>query len=719
MGKRGDEYLGHAVSNGRVNFWSVSSLEKGDPRSEGCPRRWAYRFVFGRKEPQNDYAKAGEAMHDQIKRYETGELPRERLDAEIVAALHTIPDPGPDLLTEMSIHHSHPGPPGAPWIIDWAPLTAAGIPVIGFIDLVHGRCTNKGASDILQAKDPPGTIEVIDWKRRGSKSSLQYIPEPNDLLTSIQMSGYGEFVRRAWPQTKHIRLSHVNVLAAPGTQPRAKKVTLRVLPEQCAKSWEYTEAAARTLVDVAKERDINRVPANLEACGRFGGCPHRSYCRASKVDSLSGLLGDAAAQDLANQLGGSNMGLVDNLNNGAPIPAPQMQQAPQYAPPAQMSAPMGPPPGVPLAAPPPQAYMAPPGAPPMQYAAPVVQAPAVQPPAPPQPVAAINMQAQLEAEERALAAQANTVPPEFIQAVKSIETSGRGFPMLQGRAAQLRATMAGMTLPPGAALSGGGEFGQHVQPIEDPTFVVQFARSLAPQAPAPMPAAQQYAPPQMPQPMQNPAPAGNNLHPLQNFTPSHGGAIGAIPPDAPASNPALASLPPQPVATAPATAPAEAAPKKRGRKKSSEAAPAAPSVAGASPAPSVPTTYQTTSSVAGDQTPTTAGAAADLEFFIDCIPLGDCESLRGYVDHICSTLARKYCVDEQGKPGLQDIRCAPKNSPLAYGGWKGALEAIVRELPPTAGGYLDTRGNEIAECVANALASVCEARGWLFVRGIR
>jgi hypothetical protein len=142
-------------------------------------------------------------------------------------------------------------------------------------------------------------------------------------------------------------------------------------------------------------------------------------------------------------------------------------------------------------------------------------------------------------------------------------------------------------------------------------------------------------------------------------------------------------------------------------------------VAGASPAPSVPTTYQTTSSVAGDQTPTTAGAAADLEFFIDCIPLGDCESLRGYVDHICSTLARKYCVDEQGKPGLQDIRCAPKNSPLAYGGWKGALEAIVRELPPTAGGYLDTRGNEIAECVANALASVCEARGWLFVRGIR
>lgn len=704
MGKRGDEFLGHAVSNGRVNFWSVSGLEKGDPRSGGCPRRWAYRFVFGRKEPQSDGAAAGDALHEQLKQYERGEIPRERLGAEVVAGLHAVPEPGPDLYSELPIHHSREVVPGAPWMIDWAPLTAAGIPFVGFIDLVHGRCTNKGASDFAETRDPPGTIEVIDWKRRGTKSSVNYIPEPEQLVNTIQMSGYGEFVRRAWPNTTNIRLSHVNFIAVPGSQPKARKVSLRVLPEQCARSWEYTEAAARTLIDVAKERDVNRVPFNLEACDHFGGCPHRAVCRASKVDSLSGLLGESAAQQIANALGG-NVGLVDSLNNGAPLPAQQMQQpqpmaAPQYMPPPS-PAPQGPPPGVPMQ------YAAPqPVAP--QYIPPPAPAPVVQ-----QPSAAIDMRAQLEAEEKALAAQAaQGVPADFIQAVKVIETSGRGFPMLQGRSAQLRATLAGMTLPAGAALSGGGEFGQRLNPIEDPAIVIAFARDLNPQAmqvsPAPTQSPANYT--AQPMPVVQAAPVAPPI-PLTEIRTAYASPVGALPPDAPASNPALAAVrPPQVPAGEPA------APKaKRTRKKASEAAPAI--VQQPAPPPGA-SPVLTTPSSAGQVAPT-AGAAEDLEFFIDCRPLHECESLRGYVDAICATLARMYCVKPDGTPGLQDIRLAPKESPLAYGAWKGAVEATVRQAPPPHGGYLDTRGNEIAECVANALATVCEERGWLCVRGIR
>lgn len=106
--------------------------------------------------------------------------------------------------------------------------------------------------------------------------------------------------------------------------------------------------------------------------------------------------------------------------------------------------------------------------------------------------------------------------------------------------------------------------------------------------------------------------------------------------------------------------------------------------------------------------------------FIDCIPSVPFKTLREYIDRLNANLAQRYCVDAQGRPTVQDIRCAPKDSVLAFGGWKGALAECVRSMPPApAAYYLDTRDSEIAQVVADALASLCESSGALCVRGVR
>ncbi len=104
-----------------------------------------------------------------------------------------------------------------------------------------------------------------------------------------------------------------------------------------------------------------------------------------------------------------------------------------------------------------------------------------------------------------------------------------------------------------------------------------------------------------------------------------------------------------------------------------------------------------------------------MEVFIDCIPNGDYESMHPYLDHVCALLCTKY-----NPGGLADVRCAPKDSPLGFGGWRGAIRAIVLELPPPAARYyLDTRGNELALEAADAMRVVCEKTDSLYVKGIR
>jgi hypothetical protein len=130
---------GRAVEKGKVRFLSVSSLEKGDSsKPNGCLRRWHYQYIGGIKEPPSASMQKGTDLHEQIARYlTTGE---KVMSSQVLAGLHMIPEPGPDLLVE---HDIVPEMPDGKSGIEHAVLRASGIPIVGAIDLIHARGTIK------------------------------------------------------------------------------------------------------------------------------------------------------------------------------------------------------------------------------------------------------------------------------------------------------------------------------------------------------------------------------------------------------------------------------------------------------------------------------------------------------------------------------------------------------------------------------------------------
>lgn len=269
------------------------------------------------------------------------------------------------------------------------------------------------------------------------------------------------------------------------------------------------------------------------------------------------------------------------------------------------------------------------------------------------------------------------------------------------------AALGGQSVDPNATWPGRGRLGALT--LDDPQAIVGLGEEIAAELAA-------KAPPQV------------KVEPKVTHVQHNAAPAAVLPPDAPASIPAIAAkpvegftpapgnptqvawaaaqnttaAPPSSYATVvvppPAQQVAAAAPKKRGRPKSEPAAVAAP-------APTSPV---------GQGAPQAAAPGEELEVYVNCVPNCETRSLRAYADGILGKLMDKFIP----AGGLRDVRLAPKDGPLGFGGWRGAICAIVQEIPPPAGRWsLDTRDNEVMSEVANALASLCERTGALYVRG--
>jgi len=99
--------------------------------------------------------------------------------------------------------------------------------------------------------------------------------------------------------------------------------------------------------------------------------------------------------------------------------------------------------------------------------------------------------------------------------------------------------------------------------------------------------------------------------------------------------------------------------------------------------------------------------------YINCMPLNaEAQSLYPYILKVWEAANKASKVP--------DLRLAEKSSPLAYGGWRGALSALVVGTPPEPGAYfIDTTGMEIAEVIAHALVQVVVTGGGQVVQGLR
>jgi hypothetical protein len=269
-------------------------------------------------------------------------------------------------------------------------------------------------------------------------------------------------------------------------------------------------------------------------------------------------------------------------------------------------------------------------------------------------------------------------------------------------------------------------------PAPQPTFTQQLAQAYNAQVPP----AQQVQYPQGA--VVGVATTGIAMQPQAMYTQPITAPLMA--PNAPESQPQLAQQQPNPpVATAAAPAPgshapgagavgeAEAPKKGRGRpKKSDSGTTPEPTAAAQASTPSSPVQATqvapaavSTSPKAGEEDQYGVTPYAGMILVNARTETVQTKSLAGYVDYINEKLARMYNTTKDGKQGPLDCRTAVEGSLLGYGGWKGAVRTAVLADPPPPGVYhFDTYMSELNEVVADGLRAL-EAKGWLYVRGVR
>jgi hypothetical protein len=171
-----------------------------------------------------------------------------------------------------------------------------------------------------------------------------------------------------------------------------------------------------------------------------------------------------------------------------------------------------------------------------------------------------------------------------------------------------------------------------------------------------------------------------------------------LPPDAPLPKPVQPAPEVTPAAEQPAPVAEQPAPKRRGRPPKAKPAPEQPAPAPEQPAP--------------ESKPAPESGPDLRELFIDCIPT------RGYArGRDLSTYAARMPAKVSEAGGVDDLRFAGSDSPLAFGKWKGALAMLVREELPPPGVYVafGLAHSELLQVVVEALEPLCD----VVVRSVR
>lgn len=617
---------GSSIVGGSIRYLSVSSIGKFDPSQHGgCPTRWWFHYVGGKKEPETAQQQVGTTTHNELDHWRrTGENVLGPLAMKLAAYA---PPRDPRVISEQEISDE----PGA-----WPPkafravrLTAGGLPMVGKIDVLSflGRYVDPSGEEV---PDEPDTLELLDFK---TTSKWQYMKTADDHRRSVQMVGYGEWARRAWPHLRKVRLSHAVAITVGA--PLARKSTVLVGVEEIRDRWrEQFDVVARRMIANARAASAEETEPNLSACTAFRGCPHRNYCPHAQRASLVAFLGE------------ENMGsLLDGLNlpGGAPTTAPAAVPAPV-----------------------------------------VTQLP------PPSVGVGIDMSAQLaslqanEAAQRAAIAQQPPAPvvpeypPGFVEAVRYIDSTGRGFPTVEGKCGDLVELFRGWApTPPGTKHNGTGTLGP-LMTLSDPMLIIQLAGEL-----------QKLAAQQPPQPVAQ---------------------SGIIPPDAQQPAPAAVQAQPveMPATSAPVqtTAPATETPAATAKPKRGPGRPRKPKNAGAADA----------GAATEDQDPA-------VWLLVDCVPCSDAieaEQLAPLIDVWVETV--RAGAEKRNPGNVPDIRVAPDDNPLAFGKWRGVFAAIVRhgQAQMTPGFWIvDTRGSDFADLAIEALRPYLASTGGGIIRGLK
>jgi hypothetical protein len=330
--KKKKPFLGHSVENGRIRHSSVSQIKLFDPKSEGCNRKWAFPYKYGKKLKRTGAQERGGDRAEKLEHYlTTGE---DVLPPDMAPLKKFLPKPGKDLECEELLGDMEKAvalreamfkaPRDSNWpallsneIWNAAGLCANNIPLDGAADVRHVRGTWIDADGHLR-QEYPGTrvVSIFDLKMvsrifphkitRGENAGkiLQaYTLTDNEICNDTQMIGYARQAIYRRPDTTHVRLQ----LGYANTSRR--EAVLRqglVSVEQILSRWDRVEGIARKMEQVATADKIEDIEPNTLACDSYThidptdpegkrvlkGCGHRYYCPLAISQSIPNMLGN-------------------------------------------------------------------------------------------------------------------------------------------------------------------------------------------------------------------------------------------------------------------------------------------------------------------------------------------------------------------------------------------------------------------------------------------
>lgn len=268
------QHPGPKVIDGVLQYESPSGLKK----HAACNRAWYYRYVLRLKEPRSKAAEAGVEIHDQIERwYNTGS---DTLNTAARRLRPWMPPRSGHIVTEHNTRDF---------------CFVPGVKVVAFIDILSNLGTYLDRDGVEQ-QDPPGTIEVLDWK---STSNMRYAVPGPQLPETIQMIVYGMYAL-AKLGGDHIRLSHATTNR---NKNEAKKSTFLASSKKIIHQWNTIVLPEVKRVQItAGMSDVDRVPGNEKACSNYGGCARQGICNIAKQKSLAQIFGDRGAMALIGNL---------------------------------------------------------------------------------------------------------------------------------------------------------------------------------------------------------------------------------------------------------------------------------------------------------------------------------------------------------------------------------------------------------------------------------
>jgi hypothetical protein len=641
--------LGKTVVDGRLQYASPSAIKTFSDPQTGCPRQWAFRYVAGIRAPTTPAQQAGIDGHKRIEHFLKTREP---------------------ILTDIDR-------PGAGWIqagfkpehfvvepeIDLArPLyRLAGLPIVGRLDAAN--LTGIYINPEQEVVRDPDTPEIIDWKYSGDPR--KWGKNATQIRDDLAMCAYATWLEQWVKPFKNIRLSHVYFSTK---RIDAFKRTAKVSAARAAAVVRAHEPIVEQMKVVAGISDPNQAPCNLRACDAFGGCYYKNVCDRPLDDLVRETWGDQQEE---------SVGLLDNMNMSDHI-------------------------------------------------------------------------AELEKQERA-EREARKPAPDVSGLLSEIEQYGLGLPTFEGDA-------AAAVLEAGGEVTGSGRLVgiPSVVSIEQILGLLAELKSKFPDGPPNLTPAPDHVVVEPPAsasvavPAPDVAPDVPSALPPESRLPTPAEAAKELPPEdvitlpkavrdrveasgTPAPAPAPATPAPAPAPATPATAPAPAESKGRGRPATTEGSvkkltkpviakklvhlmtalgiddPDAVENYAIGTLTSLPEDTKRIADLeqklaeykaAGATWAKAATCSQAIELWVDCLPSDDLPAaIDDEIDAWCAEVAKV------GK--ATHILAAPNDSPIAYGKWRGYLSACVRANPPQPGRYyMRVKGDEVRECIAEALRTV-------------